>query len=312
MHQRISDSLRRSAFANVDPDKLEEFAKYIIETHDVLKMVNGTSQHQVKEMRSLEEQFVEKLQLYGRNAKSVICKKALREDGKQALCIEMESMDKEEKEPVTTTYLVQINKDQEEVLFLDAGLSRKKWMFSESRETSIEGLLVKKNKLMESMRGAPTNAQELTMLRSMQTVGGSLGSCIANIGSYDSVGSFIADFSRRAIVSSSLNVMISRIPLFGYFLILGGFSLSFYNIFQNPVKSKKKKFRDVMNMLLGTTSSIGSGVIGGFFGSAFIPIPVLGLFIGSLVGGLVGGVTGNAFTNFLESSSFLNMIESLE
>mgnify|MGYP000843964081 FL=1 len=150
------------------------------------------------------------------------------------------------------------------------------------------------------------------MLRGMQTVGGSLGSCLANIGNYDSVGSFITDFSRKALISSSLNIMISRIPLFGYFLILGGFSLSFYNIFQNPIKSKKKKLRDVGNMLLGTTSSIGSGIVGGIFGSAFIPIPVLGLFIGSLVGGLVGGVTGNAFTSFLESNNFMNMIDSLE
>lgn len=133
----------------------------------------------------------------------------------------------------------------------------------------------------------------------MQTVGGSLGSCLANIGNYDSIGSFIADFSRKALVSSSLNIMISRIPLFGYFLILGGFSLSFYNIFQNKVKSTKKKWRDVFNMMLGASSSFGSGIVGGFIGSAFIPIPVLGLFIGSLVGGLVGGVTGNAFTKFL-------------
>jgi uncharacterized membrane protein len=150
------------------------------------------------------------------------------------------------------------------------------------------------------------------MIRGMQTVGGSLGSCLADIGTYDSMGSFIADFSQRAIVSSSLNMMISRIPMLGYFLILGGFSLSFYSIIQNPVKSKRKKFKDVVSMLLGTTSSVGSGVIGGLFGSAFIPIPVLGLFIGSLVGGLVGGMTGNAFTKFIESSSFLSMMESLE
>jgi hypothetical protein len=106
--------------------------------------------------------------------------------------------------------------------------------------------------------------------------------------------------------------MISRIPLLGYFLIFGGFSLSFYSIFQNPVKSKRKKFKDIISVLLSTTSSVGSGVIGGFFGSAFIPIPVLGLFIGSLVGGLVGGMTGNAFTKFLDSKSFSSMVEALE
>jgi hypothetical protein len=161
MHQRISDCLKQSVFANVDPETVEEFAKYIIETHDVMKIANGTSQHELKEMKSLEDQFVEKLKLYGKNAKSVSCRKATREDGKQALCIEMEELSEQEatKEPKATTYLVQINNDEEEVLFLDAGLSRKKWVFSESRETSIESLLVKKNKLVESMRGAPTTGQ---------------------------------------------------------------------------------------------------------------------------------------------------------
>lgn len=67
--------------------------------------------------------------------------------------------EKEEGPRPTTTYLVQLNNDGEEVLFLDAGLSRRKWMLEERNETSIESLLATKNKLVESMRGAPTTAQ---------------------------------------------------------------------------------------------------------------------------------------------------------
>jgi len=47
-------------------------------------------------MKSLEEQFVEKLKLHGKNAKSIVCRNALREDGKQALCIEMEKIGEHE------------------------------------------------------------------------------------------------------------------------------------------------------------------------------------------------------------------------
>lgn len=47
-------------------------------------------------------------------------------------------------------------------------------------------------------------------------------------------------------------------------------------------------------MILGSTTSIGTGFIGGLIGSAFIPIPILGFFLGGLVGGFVGGVTSKA------------------
>lgn len=161
------------------------------------------------------------------------------------------------------------------------------------------------------MRGAPVVGQEINMVRGMQTIGGSLGSCLAKIGDYDSIGSFISDFSKKAILSSSLNFMISRLPILGYFLIVGGFSLSFYTILQNKTKSSKKKLKDIGHMFLGTSSSVGSGIIGGFVGAAFIPIPVLGVFIGSLIGGFIGGVSSNAFMSYVDSSGFAKMIDRL-
>lgn len=164
---------------------------------------------------------------------------------------------------------------------------------------------------MEDMRGAPVAAQEINMVRGVQTIGGSLGSCLAKVGDYDSVGSFVADFSQKALISSSLNFMISRLPLLGYFLIVGGFSISFYSILQNKTKSSKRKLKDIGHMLLGTSSSVGSGIVGGFVGAAFIPIPVLGVFIGSMIGGLVGGLSGNAFMKYVESAAFTELINKL-
>lgn len=208
--------------------------------------------------------------------------------------------------------MVHMNDDNEEVLFLDPSLSKKKWMVSENKETSIESLLTKRNKIVEDMRGAPVAGQEINMVRGMQTLGGSLGSCLAKVGDYDSVGSFVMDFSQKALLSSSLNFMISRLPLLGYFLIVGGFSLSFYNILQNKTKSSKKKLKDIGHMFLGTSSSVGSGIVGGFVGAAFIPIPVLGVFIGSMIGGFIGGLSGNAFMKYVESSAFTQLINRLE
>lgn len=65
-------------------------------------------------------------------------------------------------------------------------------------------------------------------------------------------------------------------------------------------------------MILGSTTSIGTGFIGGLIGSAFIPIPVLGFFLGGLVGGFVGGVTSNAIEKSLSSAKFLDTVNMLE
>ncbi len=146
----------------------------------------------------------------------------------------------------------------------------------------------------------------------MQTLGGSLGSCLANVGKYKSVGGFIEDLSKKLLLSTSLNFMIGRLPLLGYLLIIGGFSLSFYNIMRNQIKSGSKKMKDMGQMLLGTTSSLGTSLIGGFVGAAFIPIPILGVFIGSLVGGFIGSMSSNAFMNYVESKGFEEIIKNLK
>ena len=85
----------------------------------------------------------------------------------------------------------------------------------------------------------------------------------------------------------------------------GGFSLTFYNLLKNDFKNDQRKIEDLGAMILGSTTSIGTGFIGGLIGSAFIPIPILGFFLGGLVGGFVGGVTSNAIEKALSSAKFL-------
>lgn len=137
------------------------------------------------------------------------------------------------------------------------------------------------------------------MPKNAHTIGGSLGNCLANLNKYDSVQSFLTDFSKTALVSTSLNFIVSNIPMIGYVLVTGGFSLTFYQILKNNFKNDKRKLQDLGTMLLGSTTSLGTGFIGGLIGSAFIPIPVLGFFLGGLVGGFIGGVTSNAIMKSL-------------
>lgn len=143
------------------------------------------------------------------------------------------------------------------------------------------------------------------MPKNAHTIGGSLGNCLADLNKYDSFQSFLTDFSKKAVISTSLNFVVSNIPLIGYILVTGGFSLTFYNLLKNDFKNDQRKIEDLGAMILGSTTSIGTGFIGGLIGSAFIPIPILGFFLGGLVGGFVGGVTSNAIEKALSSAKFL-------
>ena len=171
----------------------------------------------------------------------------------------------------------------------------------------MQSLIESKNSIIKEMRGAPKDVKVLP--KNSLTIGGSLGHCLANLNKYDSLQSFVADFSATAVVSTSLNFLVANVPMIGYVLVTGGFSMTFYKIMKSDFKNGKKKLQDIGSILLGSTTSIGTGFIGGLVGSAFIPIPVLGFFLGGLVGGFVGGITSNALKSALESSKFHSIVQ---
>jgi len=82
--------------------------------------------------------------------------------------------------------------------------------------------------------------------------------------------------------------MINTVPILGYLFISGGFTYSFYYILSNKYANKFKKLRDLGNMAITTTSSVSSGLIGAMVGQTFIPVPVVGAFVGGVIGGFLG------------------------
>jgi hypothetical protein len=48
MYTHILVTLKESVFFAVEPELLEQFATYIIQTHDILKIANGTCMDSVK------------------------------------------------------------------------------------------------------------------------------------------------------------------------------------------------------------------------------------------------------------------------
>ena len=72
------------------------------------------------------------------------------------------------------------------------------------------------------MRGAPNEVKVLP--KNAHTIGGSLGNCLADLNKYHSFESFLVDFSKKAFVSTSLNMLVANMPVMGYVLVVGGFS----------------------------------------------------------------------------------------
>ena len=121
---------------------------------------------------------------------------------------------------------------------------QKKWSFNSSKAiTSPEDLIKERKSMVDALKSAPTNVKKAAMESSLETVGGSLGSCLANIRNYDSVGSFVVDFSSKTLVSGSLNYLVEKVPIMGYFLVAGGFTYSFYRVMRSKFKKKRKKIR---------------------------------------------------------------------
>jgi len=94
-------------------------------------------------------------------------------------------------------------------------------------------------------------------------------------------------------------VMMTAIPILGYLFTTGGYTYSFYTIFNNKFSTFDKKLQQIGVATLNTVSSLSTGIVGGFLGQAFIPIPIVGAFIGGLIGGLIGAVGGHFASNLI-------------
>lgn len=138
------------------------------------------------------------------------------------------------------------------------------------------------------MRGSPLKMKELQLTDHFSTFGGALGKCLASIKSYDSVGDFMFDLSKRSIVNGTFNYIATNIPLIGIMFATGGYTYTLYAIFSNKIVNKKKKLQQAGFITVDMLSSFGSGLVGAVIGQSVIPIPFLGAFIGGMVGGFIG------------------------
>jgi hypothetical protein len=66
---------------------------------------------------------------------------------------------------------------------------------------------------------------------------------LANFENYDSIDSFIKDFSKKTAIAGSISYLVLKIPALGGLMIVGGFSYSLYNILTCDYKNNKHKLK---------------------------------------------------------------------
>jgi hypothetical protein len=105
---------------------------------------------------------------------------------------------------------------------------------------------------------------------------------------YHKASDFFKDFSKRAILSKSIEQIMLALPLVGFFLAARTFTKAFYTIFSNHFSTNTKKLTEVTGFLIKTGATMGSSVLGAIVGQTLIPIPVVGALIGTVLGGMLG------------------------
>ena len=100
-------------------------------------------------------------------------------------------------------------------------------------------------------------------------------------------------------MNGSFNYIVSNIPLVGTLVITGGYTITLYNIFNNKVVNKKKKFQQAGFRTFDIASLLGTGLLGFVVGQTLIPIPLVGAIVGGFVGGFIGDKGGKAITSKL-------------
>jgi hypothetical protein len=171
---------------------------------------------------------------------------------------------------------------------MESHISSRKEVILYLFSVDILNIVNDKNALAQKLRSSSTELKQLTLIDHFSTVGGTLGKCLANIKSYESVGDFMFDLSKKSIINGSFNFIVSNVPLIGIMFVTGGYTYSFISVFKNKFKNKKKKFRELGVITLDVVSSLGTGLLGATIGQSLIPIPFLGAFVGGFIGGLVG------------------------
>ena len=125
---------------------------------------------------------------------------------------------------------------------------------------------------------------------------------------YNGASSFFKDFSKRAIMARSINEIMQALPMIGYFIAAGAFTVNFYKIFSNRFSTDSRKLKELSGFMFNAGVTVGSSVAGAVAGQILIPIPFFGAFIGTVVGGMIGDSSAKQVNSWIENKRFKKII----
>ena len=64
----------------------------------------------------------------------------------------------------------------------------------------------------------------------------------------------------------------------------------------------------MLGVMIGTTTTVGSSILGALTGQALIPIPIVGALIGGVIGGFLGDKGGKHINSWMTQKSFLKIV----
>lgn len=105
---------------------------------------------------------------------------------------------------------------------------------------------------------------------------------------YAQASDFFKDFSKRTILSKSINQLMLALPIIGFLLAAGTFVKGFYDVFSNHFSTNSRKLAEITGFLIKTGATVGTSILGAVVGQTLIPIPVVGALLGTVLGGMLG------------------------
>ena len=149
-------------------------------------------------------------------------------------------------------------------------------------------------------------------LENFTNLDGVIGRCLFLMKQYHQPSDFFKDFSKRAILSKSIDQIMLALPIIGFFIAAGTFAVEFYRIFSNHYSTDTKKLAELTGFLIKTGTTIGSSIIGAMVGQTLIPIPVVGALLGTVVGGMIGDRGWREVRSIIQQKKLRKVIDYLK
>lgn len=245
--QLVEEKSTEGVFRNCPREVIEEFARYIINKFEVVHLFSNV---EVGGQMYEPSVAVFLAGLERNEYVTLLPKEAVSQDGRFGIFLKTHSDNKEQQRTLDDYLLVLDDADRMRVL--NCKTLRRKWFIIGSvtghvrlsamgRDYLVEGqhrLQNRKNKeqaVEVELEGLPID--------NFTNTNGVVGRSLYMMRRYNGAAEFFKDLSKRAILTRSIEQIMSEIPILGYMIFAGTFSANFYRICSNRFSTDHRKLK---------------------------------------------------------------------